>query len=158
MSAAIFITLAFLGLSFMMSIFGGGLIVILVVVYFIGASKLTKALKGRINTARAAQAWKETGMRVVTLTRQVAGVMIFNILIRKIITVTPPQPKHCILCFHSPYPYISPPHDADAVFLHTHRVNLSCIHSPAAPAPSFAPPQRGPSQLSELAMLLCRCR
>jgi hypothetical protein len=69
-TAAIFISLALLGLGFLMSLFGGGVLVILIVVYLIGAAKLTKAMG----------AGNETGLRVVKLTRQVAGVLIINTL------------------------------------------------------------------------------
>ena len=46
--------------------------VIVVIVYLVGAAKLTKATGNR----------NETGVRVVTLTRQIAGVLIFNIVIQ----------------------------------------------------------------------------
>ena len=69
--AIIFITLGVLGLDFIMAAFGAGLIVIFIVVYFIGAAKLAKAI-GPGN---------ETGLRVVRLTRQVAGIFLFNTLV-----------------------------------------------------------------------------
>ena len=71
--AAIFITLSVLGSrssSFMMSIFGAGITVILIIVYLVGAAKLTKAVGDE----------NESGLRVVKLTRQVAVVMIINLL------------------------------------------------------------------------------
>ena len=70
--AIIFITLGVLGLDFIMAAFGAGLIVIFIVVYFIGAAKLAKAI-GPGN---------ETGLRVVRLTRQVAGMFLFNTLLQ----------------------------------------------------------------------------
>ena len=76
-TAAIFISLALLGLGFLMSLFGGGVLVILIVVYLIGAAKLTKAMG----------AGNETGLRVVKLTRQVAGVLIINTLIQGLYAV-----------------------------------------------------------------------
>ena len=69
-SAVINVTLALLGHSFLFSIFNGGLIIIIIVVYLIGAAKLKKAMG----------AGNETGLRVVKLTRQVAGVLIINTL------------------------------------------------------------------------------
>jgi hypothetical protein len=54
----------------MMSVFGAGLIVVLVVVYLFGAAKLMKAVGDR----------NESGMRVVKLTRQVAVAMLVNLL------------------------------------------------------------------------------
>ena len=81
-TAAIFITLSFLNLGFLMSVVAAGIIAVAVVVYFVGAAKLTKSLEGRISTVRTARAGTETGLRIVTLTRQVAGVMIVNLLIQ----------------------------------------------------------------------------
>ena len=71
-TAIILITLAVLGSSFLMSLYSAGLLVIVIVVYLIGAAKITKAV-GNGN---------ETGLRVEKLTRQVAGAMIVNILIQ----------------------------------------------------------------------------
>ena len=76
-SAAINVTLALLGRAFLLSVFNGGLIIIVVVVYLIGAAKLTKAMG----------AGNETGLRVVKLTRQVAGVLIINTLIQGLYAV-----------------------------------------------------------------------
>ena len=69
--AILFIVLGITGGAFIMSAAGAGLIVIVIVVYFVGAAKLTAAL-GNGN---------ETGMRIITLTRQVAGVLLFNTLV-----------------------------------------------------------------------------
>ena len=76
-SAVINVTLALLGHSFLFSIFNGGLIIIIIVVYLIGAAKLKKAMG----------AGNETGLRVVKLTRQVAGVLIINTLIQGLYAV-----------------------------------------------------------------------
>ena len=104
-SAAIFITLGLLGLTFLMAVFGGGIIVILIVVYLVGAVKLTKAIGSRISTARTTRRGIETGLRVVKLTRRVAGVMIANTLIRKVAASThTPNNRTCVLercCFHT---------------------------------------------------------
>ena len=76
-TAAINVTLAGLSRAFLLSVFNGGLIIIFIVVYLIGAAKLTKAM-GTGN---------ETGLRVVKLTRQVAGVLIINTLIQGLYAV-----------------------------------------------------------------------
>ena len=111
-TAAIFITLAFLSLGFLMSVFGAGIIVILVVIYFVGAVKLTKSIGNGTASIMGSPTFlrrklsatgsttgsttgssmtksktrstpgNETALRVVTLTRQVAGVMIVNTLIQ----------------------------------------------------------------------------
>ena len=70
--AILFTVLGILGATFMMSAASAGFIVIIIVVYFIGAAKLTAAL-GDGN---------ETGIRIITLTRQVAGVLLFNLLVQ----------------------------------------------------------------------------
>ena len=69
--AVLFIVLGITGGGFIMSAAGAGLIVIVIVVYFVGAAKLTAGL-GYGN---------ETGIRIITLTRQVAGVLLFNTLV-----------------------------------------------------------------------------
>ena len=69
--AILFIVLGITGGGFIMSAAGAGLIVIVIVVYFVGAAKLTAGL-GYGN---------ETGIRIITLTRQVAGVLLFNTLV-----------------------------------------------------------------------------
>ena len=70
--AILIIVLGIIGATFMMAAAGAGLIVIVIVVYFVGAAKLTAAL-GEGN---------ETGIRIITLTRQVAGVLLFNIFVQ----------------------------------------------------------------------------
>ena len=70
--AIIFITLGVLGKTFIASAFAGAFMVIVVIVYLVGAAKLTKAIGDR----------NETRVRVVTLTRQIAGVLIFNIVVQ----------------------------------------------------------------------------
>ena len=70
--ATIFFTLGVLGLDFFMSAFGAAVMIILIVVYLIGAAKLAKAV-GPGN---------ETGLRVVRLTRQVAGMFLCNTLLQ----------------------------------------------------------------------------
>lgn len=70
--AATFVTLAILGLSFMMSVFAGGLLLIVIVVYLVGAARITKAIGHG----------HETGLRVAKLTRRVAGAMVVNTLVQ----------------------------------------------------------------------------
>ena len=70
--AILFTVLAILGATFMMSAAGAGMAVILIVFYFVGAAKLTAVL-GDGN---------ETGIRIITLTRQIAGLYLFNILVQ----------------------------------------------------------------------------
>jgi len=81
LSAAIFITVAILGLTFLRSIFAGGFIIIIIVVYLIGATRLTKAIGDKV--ADSGSLYKNYfQLRVVKLTRQVAGVLIVNTLIQ----------------------------------------------------------------------------
>ena len=70
--AILIIVLGIIGATFMMSAACVGFIVIITIVYFIGAAKLTAGL-GEGN---------ETGIRIITLTRQVAGLCLFNTLVQ----------------------------------------------------------------------------
>ena len=67
----LFVVLAVLGKSFLLSAAGAAIFVITIIVYLVGASKLAKSV-GR----------NPTGLRVVTLTRQVAVSLIFSILVQ----------------------------------------------------------------------------
>ena len=62
------VTLGILGLGFILSVFGAVLTIICIVIYLVGAAKLTQAVGGG----------NETGLRVARLARQVAGTMILN--------------------------------------------------------------------------------
>ena len=68
----ILIVLAILGHSFLLSAAGAALIVIAIIVYLVGATKLAKAVGAR----------NPTGLRVVTLTRQVAASLVCSILVQ----------------------------------------------------------------------------
>ena len=71
-SAILFIVLAILGQSFLLSAAGAALFVIVIIVYLVGASKLAKAIGDR----------NPAGLRVVKLTRQVAAAIVCNILVQ----------------------------------------------------------------------------
>ena len=77
MVAIIYVTLGVLGLSFLISAATAGFIIIAIIVYVIGAAKLSAAI-GEGN---------ETGMRVVALTRRVAGVLTFSTIVAGTYTV-----------------------------------------------------------------------
>ena len=66
-----FITFGVLGQIFLISAAAAGFIVVVIVVYVIGAAKLSAAIRDG----------NETGLRVVTLTRQVAGVLTISIIV-----------------------------------------------------------------------------
>ena len=67
----IFIVLAILGQSFLLSAAGAAIAIIAIIAYLVGATKLAKAV-GR----------NPTGLRVVALTRQVAASLVCNILVQ----------------------------------------------------------------------------
>ena len=67
----IFVVLAILGQGFLLSAAGAAIMVILVIFYLVGASKLANAVGDR----------NPTGLRVVTLTRQVAASLVCSILV-----------------------------------------------------------------------------
>ena len=69
--AIVFITFGVLGQKFLISAAAAGFIVVVIVVYVIGAAKLSAAIRDG----------NETGLRVVTLTRQVAGVLTISIIV-----------------------------------------------------------------------------
>ena len=70
MFAILAITLGVLGRTDIMSTFTAVAIIGIIIVYLVGAAKLTQAVGGE----------NETGLRVARLARQVAGVMILNTL------------------------------------------------------------------------------
>jgi hypothetical protein len=66
------VVLAILGQSFLLSAFSAAAMVIVIIVYLVGASKLAKSVGDR----------NPTGLRVVTLTRQVAASLVCSILVQ----------------------------------------------------------------------------
>ena len=68
----IMVVLASLGHSFLLTAAGAAIMVIVIIVYLVGASKLAKAVGDR----------NPTGLRVVTLTRQVAASLVCSILVQ----------------------------------------------------------------------------
>ena len=68
----IFVVLAILGQSFLLSAGAAAIMVIGIIVYLVGASKLAKSVGDR----------NPTGLRVVTLTRQVAASLVCSILVQ----------------------------------------------------------------------------
>ena len=66
------VVLASLGQSFLLSAFSAAAMVIVIIVYLVGASKLAKSVGDR----------NPTGLRVVTLTRQVAASLVCCILVQ----------------------------------------------------------------------------
>lgn len=68
----IFVILAILGHAFLLSAAGAAAMVIAIIVYLVGASKLAKSVGDR----------NPTGLRVVTLTRQVAASLVCCILVQ----------------------------------------------------------------------------
>ena len=71
MFAILTITLGVLGLSEITSAIGAVVTIVLIIVYFVGAAKLSNAVGDG----------HETGARVVTLTRQVAGAQVLYIFV-----------------------------------------------------------------------------
>ena len=68
----IYITLGILGQTFLTTLFSAGLMLIVIVVYFIAAAKLT-AILGDEN---------EAGVRIVKFTRQIAGLLLCNAVVQ----------------------------------------------------------------------------
>jgi hypothetical protein len=68
----IYITLGILGETFLTTLVSAGLMLIIIVVYFIAATKLTAVLGDR----------NEAGMRIIKLTRQVAAVLVCNAVVQ----------------------------------------------------------------------------
>ena len=68
----IYITLGILGQTFLTTLFSAGLMLIIIVVYFIAAAKLT-AILGDEN---------EAGIRIIKFTRQIAGLLLCNAVVQ----------------------------------------------------------------------------
>ena len=75
--AIIYITLGILGKTFVITLVSAGLMLITIVVYFIAAAKLTSILGDE----------NEAGVRIIKLTRQVAGLLLCNAVVQGVFTV-----------------------------------------------------------------------
>ena len=88
--ALIYITLGVLGQVFLMSAALAGILVIIIIAYFIGAAKLSAAIGDG----------HETGVRVVALTRRVAVVLSIGVAVMGAYTVLNGSGPHVLMPLH----------------------------------------------------------